>query len=95
VKGSKMTIKEAFQKAVKDRVGNDKDHGWGQADSLHVIETLIIEECGVTKEDIVDLMDAISNVVNPSAFRQKLESANILNKGSKTEKKASKLLEGW
>ena len=90
-----MSIKEAFQKAVKERIGNDKDHGWGQADSMHVIETLIVAECGVEKEDIVELLDAINHVVNPSAFRQKLENAGILNKGSKVEKKASKLLEGW
>lgn len=92
------SVKEVFQKAVKKRINGNKDHGWGVEDSLSVIIELVADNAGVEPKDLEadpEFIEAIRNVVNPSAFRQRLENAGILNKGSKVERKASKLLEGW
>ena len=93
-----MTVKEVFQRAVKKRINGNKDHGWGVEDSLSVIIELVADNAGVEPKDLEadpEFIEAIRSVINPSAFRQKLESANILNKGSKVERKASNLLAGW
>jgi hypothetical protein len=92
------SVKDVFQKAVKERINGDKDHGWGVEDSLSVIIALVADNAGVEPQDLeadLEFIGAIRSVVNPSAFRQKLESAEILSKEGKTKRKASKLLEGW
>lgn len=68
-----MTPKEAFNKAVTTRVGDNRNHGWGVDDSMAVIEAIWESETG-------DKMDAsvkehVKKVVNPSQFRQLLEKA--------------------
>lgn len=92
------SVKEVFQKAVKARINGNKDHGWGVEDSLRVIIALVADNAGVEPEDLEadpEFIEAIRQVINPSAFRQRLENANILNKGSKVERRASQLLAGW
>ena len=65
----------AFNGAVMGQVGSDRKHGWGVDDSCVVIESLIAEVLpeGETPSD--EMMKLIKLVVNPSAFRQRLESA--------------------
>lgn len=63
---------KALWKAVKAQVGMNREHGWGQADSMAAITEILTEEIG-DKPDAM-LLAAIDHVVNPSAFRQKLES---------------------
>ena len=58
-------------RVVKERVAFDREHGWVQADSMAVITAILKEEIG-DKPDY-NLLDAIEQVVNPSAFRIKLE----------------------
>ena len=59
-------------KAVKAQVGQNREHGWGQADSMAAITAILAEEIGAAPDAM--LLEAIDHVVNPSAFRQKLES---------------------
>lgn len=84
------TLKEMFQEAVKAAIGEDRNHGWGVDDSCEVIETLIAEEMGEGKVPSEELMRFIKMVVNPSAFRQKLEETKRpdgLSVLAKSEKK--------
>ena len=59
----------ALWKAVKAQVGQNREHGWGQADSMAAITEILSVEI----EPDAMLLEAIDHVVNPSAFRQKLE----------------------
>lgn len=92
------SVKEVFQRAVKERINGNKDHGWGVEDSLSVIIALVADNAGVEPKDLEadpEFISAIRKVVNPSAFRQTLENAEILSKAGKAKRKASNLLEGW
>ena len=72
-----MTTKESFQRAVAKRINGDKNHGWGIEDSLAVVVDLLTDEgCEPTAE----CQCAIREVINPSQFRQKLETKGALNK---------------
>lgn len=62
----------ALWKTVKAQVGQNREHGWGQADSMVAIKAILAEEIGSDPDAM--LLEAIDHVVNPSAFRQKLES---------------------
>lgn len=94
-KTHKQLVREVFNDAVKAQIGGNKEHGWGIADSSAVIDQIIanfhekvMENKGATGE----MMQAIEEVINPSQFRQKLESAKILTKGeSKRERKENLL----
>lgn len=84
-----------FQQTVKSQINGDKKHGWGVEDSLEVIIALIAEETGATVADLKEasakLIEEIRLVVNPSQFRQRLETAGSLEK---TEVKRNKTLKG-
>ena len=86
----KNPLVEAFHAAIKGQIQGDTKHGWGQADSLAVIEAVVAEDAtqeakkpGASLEKYTPseaAMKLIAEVVNPSAFRQKLETKGILNK---------------
>lgn len=83
-------VKETFQKAVKARINGDKQHGWGVDDSLAVIVALLEDETGQANYPAAnpDLIAAFKEVINPSQFRQKMETAGFL---AKSEGKAAKV----
>lgn len=61
---------------------NEVKSGWTQEQHVALEATLIIETLGVeSKDDKVALLDILSAMVNPSAFRQSLEKQGILTKG--------------
>ena len=70
---------ETFQASVKEQINGNKEHGWGGKDSMAVIAACIKAESG--KDASKEILEAISLVVNPSAFRQTLEKQGMLNKG--------------
>lgn len=79
----KAKLNKAMAEAVKSQLNGDKDHGWGQTDSMNAIEQLIMdchEEIGKEKCAPLELLAFINDLVNPSAFRQKLENKGLLNK---------------
>jgi NTP pyrophosphatase (non-canonical NTP hydrolase) len=87
-------LNEVFAQAVKNQIGGNKDHGWGQKDSMGVIDELLAEcseQIAKDKGASEELLSLIGQVVNPSAFRQTLERAKVLNKG---EGRTAKV-EGW
>lgn len=90
-KGNMSEAKETYTQklnrvaaeAVKGHIGGNKDHGWGNADSAGVIDVLIaesVDEIVAAKGAPPELMAIITGFINPSAVRQKLESAKMLNK---------------
>lgn len=95
-----MTAKEICQKTIAARINGDKKHGWGVNDSLAVIVALISNETGEAygekdKDGNVfgaELIAKIKEVVNPSQFRQKLESANLLDKSPDKAAKVESML---
>lgn len=70
-----MTPKETFQKSVVKQINGNRNHGWGQKDSEAVIAAIWESETG-EKID-ANVMALIADVINPSAFRQKLEKAKL------------------
>lgn len=93
-------IVAAFRDAVKAQIGDDRNHGWGNEDSLAVIDAVVAAdaevaaEAGGTLEKYTLSDDAqffVRKVVNPSAFRQVLETEKKPNGETilaKSEKKA-------
>ena len=98
----KEQVSETFKAGIRSIINGNKAHGWGQADSMAVIEDLLAEWADAfvrlpvlppdaTKEavearkvemaDQAEVRDAvlagINQVVNPSAFRQWLESPKV------------------
>lgn len=95
-------VQKAFNEAVIGQINDDRNHGWGAADSKAVIEAVIMEDVLQFREvkenadkvygPSAKAMELIGEVVNPSAFRQKLESAKRPDGQTvlaKSEKKAS------
>jgi hypothetical protein len=70
----------AFNAVVNAQIGGDKQHGWGNKDSMAVIESIVAEDAALNDGDVKqftlsdEAMRIIALVVNPSAFRQQLES---------------------
>lgn len=83
-------VAKQFADVVKSAIGGDKNHGWGVEDSFEVIDVLIAEnadEIAKAKGLPEEVGVFIKQVINPSQFRQKLETKKILNKNvSKNEK---------
>ena len=75
---------ETFQNTVKACLNGNKEHGWGIDDSMKVIEACITKAIG--KEPSEELKMAIKEVVNPSQFRQKLETQGLLTKEAKKKR---------
>lgn len=90
-----MATKEVFQKAVAEQLAKTNKSKWGAEESLAVIVALIIDETGAPEiAENAELVGAIKEVINPSQFAQKLESANLLTRTGKRAKAAS-LLDGF
>lgn len=69
-----MTIKEAYRNAVEKQVKANSASGWGERDSVAVIEAIVDaayldDEAG----GFDGVREYVRNLVNPSAFAQKLE----------------------
>ena len=80
-------VVETFAASVDAQLNGDKDHGWGATDSLAVIDDMLAEFAEAyagadeTSVAIVEaLKQGMGKVINPSVFRQKLESKGKLNK---------------
>ena len=89
-------LNEVVGTEIKRIINGNKDHGWGQADSLVVIEEIVcadVENHIEAKKDPTkyvftdEAKSLVNDFVNPSAARQKLESAGLLNKNTKSERK--------
>ena len=91
-----MKASEMFAQTVKNRINGDKNHGWGVDDSVEVIMAVVATETGTEVKDIESIRGLIKAVVNPSAFRQQLETKELLNKsvGKAKNKGISSLLDG-
>lgn len=69
-----------FNGAVDGQIAGDKAHGWGNKDSIAVIESIVAEDAALSSGDVRqftlsdEALAFIAAVVNPSAFRQQLES---------------------
>ena len=90
-----MTNKEAMSAAIKSQIKGDKNHGWGQDDSYVVLLAIIANETGADAKELDhgEFGHLIKNLINPSAFRQALEKAGVLNETKgKREKSALKSL---
>jgi hypothetical protein len=77
-----MKAQEKFQEQIKTQINGDKNHGWGADDSVAVILAVVAEETGTDVSDLSGIIPLIKAVVNPSQFRQSLESKSILNKAA-------------
>ena len=68
-----------FNGAVDGQIAGDKQHGWGNKDSLAVIESIVAEDAALSDGDVKqftlsdEALQFIGVVINPSAFRQQLE----------------------
>jgi hypothetical protein len=101
---SKRTV-ELVQTAVRGIVNGDKNHGWKQGDSLAAIEDVVANDVATFFEqpnaDMTkyvlsdDAVAAINAFINPSAFRQVLETAKIINESADKKTKRPSLFEGF
>lgn len=79
-------LQKAMADAIKDRINEDRHHGWGADDSMAVIEAVIGEDASIEIARLIAggkeptlytpteaALKLIKRVVNPSAFRQWLE----------------------
>ena len=73
--------KAVFLDAVKTRIAGNKDHGWGVDDSMAVIKALWEDNTGEAMDSLYE--EQVKRVINPSAFRQRLEDAGALNKATR------------
>lgn len=84
-------MKEAYQNAVKNAIGGNKDHGWGKEDSMLVIQALYLKATG--EEMTPEHKAMVASVVNPSAARQAFAKAGLLNEETKKQKIANTFME--
>jgi len=91
------TIKEVFQQTVKAELAKSNGTKWGAKESVAVILALIADETGGPDADPsgfdAEFVEAITKVVNPSAFAQSLESAELLKRVGRGEKVKSALMD--
>ena len=95
---TKQDVIETMKSSIDAQINDDKNHGWGQTDSMAVIGDLLAEFGGdfaivENKEIRESVLAGINQVVNPSACRQWLESDKVgkLNKQESGRSKSSKL----
>lgn len=91
-----MTNVEAAKQAIKAQVEKNAKKGWGNDDSLRVIIAVIANETGANISELGEIGEIIKPLINPSAFRQSLEKAGILEKSQNEVKKTAikNLIEG-
>lgn len=76
-------LTETFRESVKAQINDDRQHGWGIEDSRNVIVDVICEDASAHNEEkpeqayspSKEAVELMARVINPSAFRQRLESA--------------------
>ena len=95
---TKQDVIETMKASIDAQINDDKNHGWGQTDSMAVIGDLLAEYGGdfaiVENKEIREaVLAGINQVVNPSACRQWLESEKVgkLNKQESGRSKSTKL----
>lgn len=90
-------VGETFKSSITTQINSNRKHGWGQKDSMAVIEDMLAEFGGcfasAEENDIAlakAVMERINKLVNPSACRQWLESKeiNLLDKSLGRDGKA-------
>lgn len=86
-----MSPIEVASRAVKAQINGNKDHGWGQDDSLAVIKALWEDNCGKPMDE--GYAKAVARFINPSACRQWLESDKVALLNKSGTKKAR--TDGW
>ena len=69
---TKSELKEKYVATVVAAIGGDREHGWGAEDSMKVI-TMVMTELTEGTITVEEGSPYIESVINPSAFRQKLE----------------------
>ena len=69
---TKSELKEKYVSTIVSAINGNREHGWGAEDSMKVITMVMLElaEGTITVEEGTPFVES---VVNPSAFRQKLE----------------------
>lgn len=78
-------VSETFKASVESQINGDRKHGWGAKDSTNVIIDLASEFGGELSGEVATAFEqCVAKVVNPSAFRQYLESAKV-NKLDKSD----------
>ena len=98
---TKSELKEKYVATVVAAIGGDREHGWGSGDSLKVI-TMVMTELAEGTITVEEGTPYIESVINPSAFRQKLEGPEaegkegtlkcLLNEPSKRKERAKNTL---
>jgi len=69
---TKSELKAKYVATVVAAIGSDREHGWGVADSMKVI-AMVMHELAEGTITVEEGTPFVESVVNPSAFRQKLE----------------------
>jgi hypothetical protein len=71
-----------FSAAVIAQINDDRQHGWSAKDSMAVVEAIVAKDAELTPPDMLasrftlsdEAQSFILKVINPSQFRQVLES---------------------
>ena len=93
---TKADVIETMKSSIAAQIAGNRQHGWGQVDSMAVIGDLLAEFAPEFAEnaDVRNAMLAgINQMVNPSAARQWLESSkvNLLDKAEGRKGASAKL----
>ena len=97
---TKADVIETMKSSIASQIAGNRQHGWGQADSMAVISDLLAEFGGefASKEPEAQevrnaVLAGINQMVNPSAARQWLESSkvNLLDKAEGRKGASAKL----
>ena len=69
---TKSELKEKYVSTIVSAINGNREHGWGVADSVKVI-VMVMHELAEGTITVEEGTPFVESVVNPSAFRQKLE----------------------
>lgn len=90
---TKADVVETMKSSIDSQIDGNRQHGWGQKDSMAVIGDMLAEFSGeiAAKNNEVHqaVLAGINQLVNPSACRQWLESEKV-DKLDKSEGRAAK-----
>jgi hypothetical protein len=101
---TKQDVIETRRESIKAQINGNRQHGWGQNDSLAVISDILAEHGGSFAKDApmpesAEIREAVigclGKLVNPSACRQWLESGevNLLDKVEGGKRQAKEFAE--
>ena len=96
---TKQDVVETMKESIAAQIDGNRQHGWGQTDSMEVINDLLSEFAPTWAEPqsedrkavIEAVLAGINQLVNPSACRQWLESKDQLAKSEGRKSKSNKL----